>query len=138
MQISTHEKRNARMYKDTLLYDTTLSEKDIKETDKVVSAGISLEPITSIDVIKDKYNAEVYTKDGKHFYNFWEISDSKLDPVFLKVYRDSSKLGKRFAKELNCWTYVVKGFADNPFADSLKMKIFEELDNDLKQQSGSA
>lgn len=103
-----------------------------------LSQDFVLKPIEVLDIVKDDYNAEVYEKDGKFIYNFWEISDQELDPVFIKVFRDTNKFGKRFVKELNCWSYVVKGFADNPFAASLKMKVFEELDNDFTQHPRSS
>lgn len=131
-ELTNYEKRNGRIYKDTFLYETTLPPEE-KEQIKEVAKGVTIQPIESIDVVTDNYDAEVFVKDGKYIYNFWEISDSKLDPVFIRVFRDTTKFGKRFVKELNCWSYVVKGFADNPFAASLKMKVFEELDNDFKQ-----
>ncbi len=131
-EFSDHEKRNGRMYKDTFLYETTLPQEEKKNIEQVTK-GVSIQPIVATDVITDNYNAEVFEKDGKYIYNFWETSDTKLDPIFIKVFRDTSRFGKRFVKELNCWSYVVKGFADNPFAASLKMKVFEELDNDFAQ-----
>lgn len=134
-------KNDQRNYKGQLLFKTEVSSQDRDAFNKgMIDASVDLtfKPIKSIDVIQEQYNAEVFEKDNKYIYNFWEITDETLDPIFISVFRDTNRFGKRFVPELNCWSYVVKGFADNPFAASLKMKVFEELDDALNKHSRSS
>jgi hypothetical protein len=133
-----NQKNDPYYYQDTLMYKTIMPSEESNQFKKDMikaTPDFSLKPVQSIDIVRNKYNAEVYEKDGKYIYNFWEITDRELDPIFISVFRDTSKFGKRFVPELNCWSYVVKGFADNPFAASLKMKVFEKLDDVLEQHT---
>ncbi len=67
---------------------------------------------------KDKYEAEFAKKNGDFVFHIYlnEKPQIDLDKTFIKVFRDTARIRKMYVEELNCWTYIVKGFADNPFA----------------------
>ena len=102
------------------------------------------EPFAAMEFLRlprKKYIGEVGKKNGDYVYHFFPVAEgakypmgfeAKMGDAFLEVFKLDDRVEAVFTEELDSWAVKAVGFANNPLADELALKLFSVLDEKLE------
>jgi hypothetical protein len=104
------------------------------------SPGEPFDAIEFAKVERPKYLGEVGKKLGDYVFHFFPLPEkefpkdfeSKMSEAFLDVFKFEDRVQSTFTQELNSWAVRAVGFALNPMADELALRVFPALDQKLE------
>jgi hypothetical protein len=113
------------------------------EAEETVSTppDVPVAPMQFVRVERKGYVGEVGKKGGDYIFHFFPKDNQnwspdfgdKLGDAFLEVFRNPDRVEASWADELNSWAVRARGYADNPLADELAVKVFDVLDRRLEK-----
>lgn len=102
------------------------------------SAGAPFGAIEFVRVDRPKYIGEVGKKGGDYVFHFfskdpekWKFPpnfEEKMGDAFLEMFKFQDRVQAIYTDELNSWAVRAVGYANNPLADDLALKVFDVLD----------
>jgi hypothetical protein len=122
-----------------------LGGRDAKPVSEGETVAVSAaEPFGAIEFVRfhrKHYIGEVGKKGVDYIYHFFPIPSyntetpefpknfaDKLGDAFNEVFKIHERVEASFTEELNSWAVRVSGYAGNPLADDLALKVFDVLD----------
>lgn len=100
------------------------------------SAGAPFGTIEFLRMDRPKYVGEVGKKGGDYVFHFFPKEGESLPPnfeekmgdAFLEMFKFQDRVQSIYTEELSSWAVRAVGYANNPLADDLAIKVFDVLD----------
>lgn len=114
--------------------------KPVEAGETVISAaGAPFGAIEFVRLERPKYIGEVGKKGGDYVFHFFAKEgqkfptgfEDKMGDAFLEMFKLQDRVQSTYTEELNSWAVRAVGFANNPLADDLAIKVFDVLDKML-------
>jgi hypothetical protein len=103
-------------------------------------AGAPFDAVEFAKTERSRYVGEVGKKLGDFVFHFFPLAgqqfpqnfEERMSEAFLEVFKFEDRVQSTFTPELNSWAVKAIGFATNPMADDLALRVFPALDKRLE------